>query len=87
MIKAECVIEDDIDELLKTAVEVVPKNVITQEPEENLHKSGVVLGSTTLQLYNSTRVGFLPDDVQHIITDWKLSENIVDFYYEINQNG
>ena len=104
VIKPECAIEDDIDidELLKTAVKIVPKNVLTQEPEENPHKSGtvgwwdgplgahkigVVLDSTTLQLYHSTRLGFSHDDVQQIITDWKLSESIVDFYYEIRQNG
>ena len=94
--------EDNIDELLKTAVKIVPKEITAQEPENNFdrsgsvgwwdgplgeHKVGVVLDSSTLQLYRSTRLGFIPDGIPHTITTWKLSESIVDFSYEIRKNG
>ena len=93
--------EDDIDELLKTAVKIISKEVIAREPE-NLygsgtvgwwdgplgeHKVGVVLDPSTLQLYRSTRFGFIPDGMPQTMTTWKLAESITDFNYEINQQG
>ena len=51
------------------------------------HKIGVVLDASTLQLYRSSRLGFLPDGTPEILKEWKLSESVIDFYYEMRQNG
>ena len=92
--------EEDIDELLKTAIKVVPQEVIS-DPEGHHrsgtvgwwdgplgeHKVGVVLDSSTLQLYRSSRLGFIPDGIPSTMMEWKLSESIANFRYEIRYNG
>jgi hypothetical protein len=50
-------------------------------------KVGIVLDSETLQLYESSRYGFLPSDAREYLPDWNLLEHIEEYKFFERPSG
>jgi hypothetical protein len=48
---------------------------------------GIVLYCDTLQLYESSRYGYLPSDASEVISDWKLLDSIESYEFVERRSG